>query len=178
MCCQSQGTKGALFTSRETAQFLLGVRRVLSPAALPENAHRLYCRARALHRSFYGILQPLCPAGPSPEAEVGRSPPQRCFGARVSGAGQQSTAWTRGSASLRAAAAVGQCACPGQRSEQWQLAFHSAGASRVPGLALGASLRATLCSGNREQGEGESSDESTSALLHKRYLKPFMLPAL
>lgn len=48
MCCQSQETKGALFTSRETAQPLQGVMRVPSPAALPEqHAQALCCPAQA-----------------------------------------------------------------------------------------------------------------------------------
>lgn len=42
MCCQSQETKGALFTSRETAQPLRRVMRVPSPAALLSSAHRLF----------------------------------------------------------------------------------------------------------------------------------------
>lgn len=58
MCCQSQGTKGALFTSREAAQRLRGVRRVPRPAALPLRGFLLPCLS-SLWEAVLRILQHL-----------------------------------------------------------------------------------------------------------------------
>lgn len=154
MCCQSQGTKGALFTSRETAQFLPGVRRVLSPATLPENTHRLFAVVPELSM---GVSMGSC----RPSARQDPALRQKWEGPHPGGGLE------RGYPAL-GSRALPECEAPpaSERLQPWDsvpapdrdpsngllLSFHSAGTSRVPGVALWASLRTTLAvgAGNRE----------------------------
>lgn len=138
MCCQSQGTKGALFTSRETAQPLPGVRRVLSPAALPENMHRLL--AVELELSMR-VSMGSC----SPSARQDSTLRQKWEGPQPRGGLE------RGYPALGSRALLQREAPPAsERLQLWDsvpapdrdlsnglsLTFHSTGASRIPGAAL------------------------------------------
>lgn len=138
MCCQSQGTNGALFTSRETAQPLPRVRRVLSPAALPEKIHRLF--AVELELSM-GVSMGSC----SPSARQDPTLRQKWEGPHPRG-GLERGYLALGSRALpeREAPPASERLQPGDSvpvpdrglNNGLLLPFHSTGTPRVPGVVL------------------------------------------